>query len=259
MNLEFFLAKALHAKADFVFIFNGPTNDSTLIPNLPNVEVIQRENTCYDLGSFGDVLRQGDRWKNYKHFVTMNASVRGPFFPNFMKPCWTDMLAGRINDGIKLVGTTINCWPRPHLQSQMLATDDVGMSILLDPSLATSLQQEDKWGGKDDPVGLTACFQNRNQAVHSEIGITGLITSQGYGVDVTLSAFDVGSENLTTYCTGEKSEADPLVQGSYFGGSIHPYEVVFMKTNRHITEATMDIMTKWHLERSWSSWDACKL
>lgn len=101
-NLDFFVQKGIHGAADFVFIFNGPTNATGLIPILPNVQIVERNNTCYDLGAFGEVLMAGDRWKSYKRFVVMNASVRGPFFPNYMKPCWTDAFLNRLNDRVKV-------------------------------------------------------------------------------------------------------------------------------------------------------------
>ena len=93
-NLEFFLQKGLHGKADFVFIFNGETNASDMVPRLDHVQVVKRTNTCFDLGAAGEILRKDSLWQKYKRFVVMNASVRGPFFPTCMKPCWTDMFLG---------------------------------------------------------------------------------------------------------------------------------------------------------------------
>lgn len=104
-NLQFFLKKGLHGRADFVFILNGEAPEAAkLIPRkLPNVRVVQRSNTCYDIGAFGEVLRSQIRvgggggeergvqlWERYKKFITINASIRGPFLPTWSNECWSD-------------------------------------------------------------------------------------------------------------------------------------------------------------------------
>lgn len=151
----------------------------------------------------------------------------------------------------------MNCVPRAHVQSMLFATDDIGMSILLNPDLAHSVKQTDHWGTPDDPVGLTICFDTLFKAVHSEIGITELIRSQGYEVDVMLTSFHAAKEP-TTYCEENNNPDDVLYDGKYFGTTVHPYETVFMKANRGIGDTTLSVLTKWHLARSVSSWDTCK-
>ena len=101
-NLEFFIEKGLHGRADFVFIFNGATTASQLVPQSTNVRVIERDNTCYDLGAIGQVLREDDLWKRYKRFITMNASIRGPFLPIYSEACWTDVFLDRITTHVKV-------------------------------------------------------------------------------------------------------------------------------------------------------------
>lgn len=254
-NLEFFLMKGLHAQADFVFILNGPTSVKPLLPVLDNVKVIERENKCFDLGGMGEVLRQDDLWKQYKRFITMNASIRGPFFPTYDSACWTDIFLDRLNSNTKLVGTTINCQPTPHVQSMIWATDEVSMGILLDPGLAYTVGAEDHWGTAEDPVGMSFCHETMFQAVHTELGSTRLITSQGYGVDVLMTAY-AGAANIEDYCKNGQFE-DPLYPETYYGSNIHPYETIFMKANRDIDPVLLDKMTEWHLRRPLDSWTMC--
>ena len=102
-NLEFFIAKGIHRAADFVFVFNGETNASELIPYEPNIKIVQRENKCFDLGTIGEVLMKDDLWKNYKKFITLNASIRGPFLPAYASSsCWTDVFLDRITEKVKV-------------------------------------------------------------------------------------------------------------------------------------------------------------
>lgn len=64
-NAEFFIRHALHDHADFIFIVNGDAK-LQFPTHLPNVKVINRSNTCYDLGAHGqsyrDVSHQSDAW-----------------------------------------------------------------------------------------------------------------------------------------------------------------------------------------------------
>jgi hypothetical protein len=80
-NIEFFIAHGLHDAADFVFIFNGLTDASALLPDRPNIQHVQRNNTCYDLGAHAEVLIKDGLWKRYTRFILMNSSIRGPFIP----------------------------------------------------------------------------------------------------------------------------------------------------------------------------------
>lgn len=106
-NLEYFVAKGLHNAADFLFIFNGDSNSSRLIPSRSNIEIVLRPNTCFDMGAIGEVLRDGDRWRYYKRFITMNASIRGPFLPTWSSSCWSDLFLSKVTETTKVQTTTL--------------------------------------------------------------------------------------------------------------------------------------------------------
>jgi hypothetical protein len=101
-NLQFFIHHGLHAAADFVFILNGRTTASSLIPNKPNIRYVQRANDCYDLGAYAEVLTTGGLYKKYKKFIMLNASIRGPFLPYWSEGCWTDMYLSRVTTEVKV-------------------------------------------------------------------------------------------------------------------------------------------------------------
>lgn len=101
-NFEFFLAHGLHGAADFVFIINGESNATDLIPKEPNFRIIQRENDCYDMGAYSEILQKDDLYKKYKRFILLNASIRGPFSPYWANACWSDMYLGRLSEEIKV-------------------------------------------------------------------------------------------------------------------------------------------------------------
>jgi len=88
INFRFFINHALHAKATFALAINGPISDEindllVKIEKKPNVLIIRRENTCYDIGTWPIAIKMAeDHFKtSFKRFILMNSSVRGPFFP----------------------------------------------------------------------------------------------------------------------------------------------------------------------------------
>ncbi len=103
-NLNFFLAHGIHAAADFIFILNGETETDVagLIPKKENIRIVKRPNDCYDLGAYAEVLLADGLYKSYKRFITMNASVRGPFVPYWSEGCWTDMFLSKVTDEVKV-------------------------------------------------------------------------------------------------------------------------------------------------------------
>lgn len=103
-NLKFFLAHGMHGAADFVFVINGDTGTDVagLVPKKDNVRVVERPNDCYDLGALAEVLTQGNLYQGYKKFITMNASIRGPFIPHWSEGCWSDMFLNKITDEVKV-------------------------------------------------------------------------------------------------------------------------------------------------------------
>ncbi|KIH89214.1 hypothetical protein SPBR_07481 [Sporothrix brasiliensis 5110] len=253
-NLAYFIQIGLHRAADFVFIFNGETDAANLLPDWDNIRVVRRNNTCYDMGAVGEALRTNNLWKSYTKFMSINSSLRGPFVPYWSGGCWTDLYLNKITDTVKFVGLTANCHPRPHVQSMIFATDDTGMSILLDPDHATS-GVADKFGGADDPVGLTGCYNNHRSAVHSEVGLTTLIQNAGYAVDVMMAAIHQET-SLEAYCNATNSN-DVLFNDAYFGFNVHPYETIFIKTNRDIDPVAIKKLSEWHLKRNMTSQTLC--
>lgn len=101
-NLQFFIDHGLHANADFVFILNGETTANWLLPNRTNIRYVQRENDCFDLGAYAEVLTTNGLYKKYQRFILMNASIRGPFLPYWAESCWSDRYLSQLSDTVKV-------------------------------------------------------------------------------------------------------------------------------------------------------------
>jgi hypothetical protein len=82
------------------------------LPVLPsNAKYLHHPNECFDWGTFGWALEQEKvQVKDYKYFIFLNSSVRGPFLPPYLRvrcPS-TDTLGGGTQ------GSLIPL-PAPHL------------------------------------------------------------------------------------------------------------------------------------------------
>lgn len=264
-NILFFLRHGLHGRADFIFIVNGYSDIDKVIPtNTPNVKIIKRDNTCYDLGSIGEILRSNnyELVKKYKKFILMNSSVRGPFLPKWAaNECWSDKFLNKVNEKVKLVGMSHNCIPVRHVQSMIIATDSIGINILLSGSQTSNyirnVTAEEEVIRKLDlnpfsMIGLSSCYQNYSQAVSAEMSLTNLIYNATYEVDVLMTASV--TEDYFKNCRN----ANPLIFRGYYGASLHPYETIFTKVNKEIyDQIVIDKLTDWHNEWEVNSWESC--
>jgi hypothetical protein len=105
--------------------------------------------------------------------------------------------------------------------------------------------------------GLSQCFANRQAAVQGEIAATGIIVGAGKKVDTLLTAYQTSEQhNATSFCE-PLGAWDPMHEGSYGGGSVHPFETVFIKTNRGLSPALIDSLTDWTDQMGYSSYSQC--
>ena len=53
------------------------------------------------------------QWHKYRHFILLNSSVRGPFYPSYMGTSWqwTRAYTDRLVDDVKLVSSSLVCLP----------------------------------------------------------------------------------------------------------------------------------------------------
>jgi hypothetical protein len=85
-------------------------------------------------------------YQDYKYFVFVNSSVRGPYLPAYMDDItWTQAFTSQFTTTVKLVGSSINCekthWKgdvkgrtrhNAHVQSYAIATDRLVVAVAFD-------------------------------------------------------------------------------------------------------------------------------
>ena len=222
-NLEFFIRYGVHAAqpADYYFILqkvNKLTVNESRLPRLPpNAHYMQHENECFDFGTFGWFLASKIVDTSvYKYFIFMNASIRGPFFTAYFHAAamwWFTVFTQLINDEVKLVGPTINCEQKPHVQSYLLVTDQVGLGILTDKS-----------------SGVLNCKKDYTDAVvNGEIGASQILLKANYQI-ASLQIKYQGVDFRKVENRNCNQRVSPIFVDRSVDGITHdPYELVFVK------------------------------
>lgn len=228
-NLAFFLDHGVHERPDTDFLIVSNSHICLDLPLSSNFGIVFRENTCYDLGAHKETILRYDLKKRYSKFILLNGSVRGPFMPNWSQDCWTDAFTRHLNFTVKLVGPTFNCEYKdekyPHLQSMILATDRIGLGLLLENY---------------------KCFTSKRQAIElAEITNYKTIKDAGYDVHVFFDQFQL-----------DRLDIDHCSHG--VPRKIHPLEVIFIKTSPTILPDLVAAYTEYMDESQYNSRDVCK-
>lgn len=231
-NLRYFLKHGVNDASDFVFVLNG--NCSVVIPNSQNIRIIRRENEGYDFGAYTAALQHTPTME-YDYIFFMNTSVRGPYLRDNSKH-WQDVFIDMFKNDVKLVGTTINILPGnfpslteqgfrspySHVQSQMFAMDNECLKFLTPLIFA------------DDATSMS--FQEVIEK--KEVSMSQYVLQNGWNINCVLPKYrDIDYRSLDRDINSTSSSGDPSFDGSYFGGTYTPYDVVFIKTNRGLIDA----------------------
>lgn len=232
-NLEFFQRHGMKIRdrVTYMLIINGEkcTLDTSMWDN-----VIKRENKGYDFGAWYDGL-QNSKIDNFDYFIFLNDSIRGPFG----NENWIQTFTGLLNERNKLAGITINCHidgynvayqmpVTPHVQSMLLCTDRIGLNIIY-PKII------------NDNHNLSLL----ETVILKEIGASLAILMAGYNITCILKPYQVDYQVLSNCFVNSYNGAkgDPWWNNAYFGRSLEPFEVIFFKSNRGVTEDVLEQAT----------------
>lgn len=230
VNLDFFLKLGLTNSPEhhFNFVINSPSGGEN-IPIQDNISIIKGHNEGHDFGGYKQSL-ESVNINDFDRFIFINDTCRGPFLPEYLPfETWVDIIGNLFTDKIKLVGSTWNFADAQnivkidnlHIQSYFFATDLQGLSLLLSGGI----------------------FNTKNKAKtqiikEHEIGMSRLLLKSGFKI----KPLQLSQHNV------EKSR-DICYNGRYYGTTINPLEVMFIKTNR-IQSKTINNYTKWKIQET---------
>ncbi len=225
-NLDFFIKKEISLKdnIDYIFVINGHTYPKTIrFPTLDNVTVLKRDNMGYDFGGHAHALEYLESGsKTYDYYFFMNSGVIGPILPHYFKGHWSSIFIEKINEKVKLVGTTIACL-KPHdkggygpkVEGFFFMVDQIGLKVIKERGTIFCNHQD-----KKDAV------------INGEYALSNCIFENGYSIDCMLPRYKgIDWTNPVYYTLNNNNH--PSRKNSFYGRSINPYDVVFHKWYWH--------------------------
>lgn len=177
----------------------------------------------------------------FRYFIFLNSSVRGPFVPAYMPPHWqwTDAFTGLLQRGHALAACSITCLPAvdlggpgPRAESWAFALDRRG----LDTALQSNVFAKRSCKLCDDGV-----------VVGSEYGLSKAVLGAGLTMATLMTKYrpDVNWSNASHWHCN--NNVHPSREQTYDGVSQHPLELVFVKSSWHVAQPYVDAYTKWAL------------
>lgn len=216
-NLDFFVKNELSYKPDidYIIVINGH-NSPIQFPIIKNLTILKRDNEGYDFGGHACALNFAQS-KSYDYYFFMNSGVFGPIISDYDNH-WSNIFIKKINEKVKLVGTTIVCLPNtdaggygPKVEGFFFMTDAIGLNILNSESTIFCNHPT-----KDSAI------------INGEYGLSNCILKHGYSIDCMLPQYQnidwTDSKNYTL-----NNNIHPSRKNSFFGESINPYDVIFHK------------------------------
>jgi hypothetical protein len=244
-NLRFFLKTGLRGHIDFIFVINGAC--TVALPEQSNVRIIRRDNIGYDFGAYGAGIGAIENLKAYDHYIFINTSVRGPFIPSYAAEVtadWTRPFVSMIKHDVMLAGCSINITnmegmdaalraqgyspPYPHVQSMVFVLSREALMYLRD----TNFFNRPPATSYDDAV------------TYYEIPMSCRILAHGWNIDCLIPEYHARDyRKLQRADMQGKLMGDPTWKEQCVGRTLHPYETIFIKTNRGASEAEINTLS----------------
>eukprot|EP00879_Flechtneria_rotunda_P012042 GHRR01012577.1.p1 GENE.GHRR01012577.1~~GHRR01012577.1.p1 ORF type:complete len:347 (+),score=93.53 GHRR01012577.1:547-1587(+) len=245
--------------ADYIIIVQeDPSLKRVPLPDPPaHAKYVHHRNECYDWGTYGWLLLESGMVdiKQYRYFFFVNSSVRGPYLPAYARGYvhWMSAFTSKLSGNVKLVGSTISCegsplhgqqtgkWRHnPHVQSYAVATDQVGLQLLI----------------KNRQV--FACHEDRWDTIYySELGSSKCILDAGYNIACLMLRYQgVDWRDKNNWDCNAK--LTPATEFSCDGTSLDPLEVMFVKVKSYMITSEISFSKKalkyQHWQQQATSW-----
>jgi hypothetical protein len=238
-NFLHFLAFGVQAGLDYIVIISGQY--SIELPELDNVRYVFTPAKNSDFGGYAHLINEGLDLRSYENVFFINSSVRGPFLPSYTEQSWVQIMLAQMQAEVGMVGVSICTMkadfrhsinyqarfggnpPYSHVQTMAYAL----RRPVLEKLIEQCFYQEDRDANK------TLAIENY------EIHLSQLVLKQGWNIACLLPELNTIDYRLPhTNPNPTSTMGDPNEVLGYFGRSVHPYEVLFVKTNRNLyTEA----------------------
>ena len=180
--------------------------------------------------------------EQFEYFVLLNSGIRGPFYPSYWElikgPNWFEIFQSYLNEETVQVGLSINCQLQVHVQSMLVMYNKIGFKIA---RIEFNKYDIDSHHYLSKYISIRAF----------EVGISQSILENNYNI-ASLLAVEKGIDfRKRKTCS---IHLDPWHSKWYMGMDIHPYESIFIKTNREDFPRDWVKFTEWMNHKNRAKW-----
>lgn len=235
-NLCHFLEFGYQTDKDYLIIISGKC--SLDLPTAANIRYVYAENRNNDYGGYCSALKACDNLNDYDNFFFINSSVRGPYFVHGSSSNdWTTPFTNLLIGNAGLVGSTINILPPSTPESRFYQANFGGVppyshvqttAYAMNKAVLIKLMDS---GFFDEDATLS----KEAVVAQYELGLSQFALNLGLNLKCLLPEY-----NQVDYRKAHKEinptsvNGDVLFRNAYFGRTVHPYECMFIKTNRNL-------------------------
>lgn len=235
-NFLHFLTFGYVSDADYFVVIAG--NETPGLPRAPNVTYLSTSNHNLDYGGYSLALSGEVPLERYDYFIFANCSVRGPYLPDYARSSWVDMLLQKLTEEVALVGTSINILSPTHAYTAEFQLRHGGtppFSHVQSSTFALSRRR------LKDLINHGVFTYERGQLAKThiitdcEILMSQLLIRDGFNIRCLLPEYNAIDYRRAHRDPNPSSiNGDPSYEGAYFGRTMHPFECLFVKTNRNL-------------------------
>jgi hypothetical protein len=244
-NFLHFLAYGYSSDNDYIFIISG--SHTLDLPIAENISYLFTENHNNDFGGYCHLINNGVNISKYDFFFFVNSSVRGPFLLFREHKHWTEYFIEQLDPEVGIVGSTINIHSSssPYSEAYFKKYGGIGLCSHVQTT-SYLLPRKSLLFLIDQGFYALQGILNKDEIIlEYELKLSQLLKERGWNlksllpeynqIDFRKKHFDV---NPTSFY------GDLLFKSRYFGRTVHPYEVIFIKTNRDLySSAYLDRLT----------------
>ncbi len=231
-NLEHFMRFAINPVDQYIFIMCEASSIKRL--NLPNIRYVDAQNLNNDYGGYCQVIGAIDL-KPFDFVFFVNCSVMGPFVHPYCNKPWTNFFTEQFSSDTGMVGSTINILP-PESPFYHLGKWPFSGYLSHVQTTAYSLRSATVERLRQDGFFNCTRMLSKDEVVFNyEIRLSCIIKNYGMNLRCLLPEY-----NHIDYRLAHAEINSTAIYGdvnftcAYFGRTIHPYESLFVKSNRGI-------------------------
>ena len=234
-NFIFFLNTSILNEIEYFFYISGPC--SVVLPNLPNAQYKNIENKNHDYAGLIEFYKN-KKSLDFKTYIFINSSVRGPFLPPYYLSNWHELFTSRLSDRVAMAGSSINLLPIENFQSNLFSEkfNNFHPPYIHVQTTAYALSSDGFQLLIDNNFFNITKILNKNDLVSSyEILLSQLLLNNGFHIASILQTYEEFTfSKRSVKFSGSAKDGDLLFKSAFYGRTLSPFECVFIKTNRDL-------------------------